>query len=142
MTLQDYASLVSGQSITNWLLALNLLLVGWLLVRVMRDQRHLSDIKSTLKHIVHSVQPTNSPEITGTQVGTPDVLQLTQRVAVKHGPQANSASNIVAFIAARQAGSSLEEAAQQCDLTEDEAFAISVSYRDAIPSPANNEAMS
>lgn len=142
MTLQDYASLVSGQSITNWLLALNLLLVGWLLIRVMRDQRDLSDIKSSLKQIVQSVPPTNSPEVTVTQVDTPDVAPLTQRVAANHGPQAKSASNIVAFIAARQAGSSLEEAAQQYHLTEDEAFAISVSYRDATPSPANNDAMS
>jgi low affinity Fe/Cu permease len=124
------------------LLALNLLLVGWLLIRVMRDQRDLSDIKSSLKQIVQSVPPTNSPEVTLTQVHTPDVAQLTQRVAANHGPQAKSASNIVAFIAARQAGSSLEEAAQQYDLTEDEAFAISVSYRDATPSPANNDAMS
>ncbi|EAQ07393.1 hypothetical protein SKA53_11188 [Yoonia vestfoldensis SKA53] len=134
--------MVSGQSITNWLLALNLLLVGWLLIRVMRDQRDLSDIKSSLKQIVQSVPPTNSPEVTVTQVDTPDVAQLTQRVAANHGPQAKSASNIVAFIAARQAGRSLEEAAQQYDLTEDEAFAISVSYRDATPSPANNDAMS
>ncbi|WP_424178247.1 hypothetical protein [Yoonia sp. TsM2_T14_4] len=108
----------------------------------MRDQRDLSDIKSSLKQIVQSVPPTNSPEVTVTQVDTPVVAPLTQRVAANHGPQAKSASNIVAFIAARQAGSSLEEAAQQYDLTEDEAFAISVSYRDATPSPANNDAMS
>lgn len=139
MTPQDSASLLSGQSITVLLLGLNFLLLGWIMIRVRRD---LADIKSSLKRIIQAVQPINSPEVIAPQVNTPDFQDQPQQAETILGPQAKSASNIVAFIAARQAGSSLQEAAQQYDLTEDEAFAISVSYRDAAPSPANNDAMS
>lgn len=139
MTPQDSASLLSGQSITVLLLGLNFLLLGWIMIRVRRD---LADIKSSLKRIIQAVQPINSPEVIAPQVNIPDVQDQPQQAGTILGPQAKTAPNIVAFIAARQAGSSLQEAAEQYDLTEDEAVAISVSYRDAAPSAANNDAMS
>lgn len=122
-------------------LAVNLGFIGWVFVGVRRNNRELSDIKSSLRRIIQSAQPANAPDIIAPQVNTlGDAVQSLQAETI-NGPQVESASNIEAFIAARKAGSSLQEAARQYDLTEDEAFAISISYRDAAAPPANNDAM-
>ena len=90
--------------------------------------------------IVQALPHGNSPKPIVPQARKPGVQPLDAETS--HGPQIKSASNIVAFIAARQAGQSLQEAAEQYGLTEDEALAISISYRDATPASANNNAMS
>ncbi len=140
MTLQDAATLMTGPMMTIGVLVLNLLFVGWVLAGVRRNQRALSDIKSSLKQIVQALPHGNSPELIVPQAKKPGVQPLDAETS--HGPQIKSASNIVAFMAALQADQSLQEAAQQYGLTEDEALAISISYRDATPASANNNAMS
>lgn len=131
---------MSGPMMTIGVLVLNLLIVGWVLAGVRRNHRALSDIKSSLKQIVQALPHGNSPKPIVPQARKPGVQPLDAETS--HGPQIKSASNIVAFIAARQAGQSLQEAAEQYGLTEDEALAISISYRDATPASANNNAMS
>lgn len=133
--------MTTGHLMTLGVLALNLGFIGWVFVGFRRNNRDLSDIKSSLKRIIQAVQPANGPDIIGPRVNTPGDADQPLRAETINGPQAGSASNIEAFITARKAGSSLQEAARQYDLTEDEAFAISISYRDAAPSPANNDAM-
>lgn len=142
MTLQSLLSLITGNGLTIGVLALNLLCIGWFFLGVRKNQRDLSDIKSSLKHTVRAVQPANIPDVIVPQVNTPSVQNEPPQAETIIRSQAKSSSSIVAFIAARQAGSSLQEAAQQYDLTEDEAVAVSVSYRDAAPAPANNDAIS
>ena len=127
---------------TIGVLVVNLVFIGLVFVGVRRNNRDLSDIKSSLKRIIQAVQPTNNPNIITPQNDTAVGGDQPQQAKTFLGPQARSASNIVAFIAACQAGSSLQEAAQQYDLTEDEALAISISYRDAAPVSENNDAMS
>lgn len=131
---------MTGPMMTIGVLVLNLLFFGWVLAGVRRNHRALSDIKSSLKQIVQALPHGNSPEPIVPQARKPGVQPLDAETS--HGPQIKSASNIVAFMAARQAGQSLQEAAQQYGLTEDEALAISISYRDATPASANNNAMS
>jgi hypothetical protein len=140
LTPQDAAILTTGQMMTIAVLLLNLLFVGWVFIGVRRNQRDLSDIRSSLKHIIQALPHGTSPELITPQTDTP-VVQLPD-AETSPGPQTKSAANIMAFIAARQAGHTLQEAAQRYDLTEDEALAISISYRDATPVSANNNAIS
>jgi len=141
LTPPDFVTFTTDQLTTLGVLALNLGFIGWIFVGVRRNNRDLSDIKSSLKRIIQAMQPTNIPDIIAPQVNTTSDADLPLRAETINGPQSGSTPNIEAFIAARKAGISLQEAARQYDLTEDEAFAISISYRDAAPSPVNNDAM-
>lgn len=131
---------------TIGLLALNIILAGWILTRMRRTQRELYELKSSLRHIVQTLQHQTGPKATApepvTQVSTSTALYLPADADIIAGPEPNAASKIEAFMAAIQAGSNMQDAAQRYDLTEDEALAISISYRDAAPSPANSDAIS
>jgi len=127
---------------TIGVLAPFLVFIGWVLVVVRRNNRDLSAIKLSLKHISEAMQLTNIPEINTSQVNIPGVVDQPQQAETINGSPARSAPNIGAAVAALKAGSSLQDAAQQYDLTEDEALAISISYRDEATASANNDAMS
>lgn len=131
---------------TIGLLALNIILAGWILTRVRRTQRDLYELKSSLRHIVQMLQHQTGPKATAPEpvprVSTATALNLPPDADMIDGPQPNAASKIEAFMAAVQAGSSMQDAAQRYDLTDDEALAISISYRNAAPSPANSDAIS
>ena len=134
--------MATGHLMTIGVLALFVVFIGWVFVGVRRYNRDLSAIKASLTHISEAVQLANRPENTAPEVNVSGVVDQPRQAETINGSQEKSASNIVAFIAAIQAGSSLQEAAQRYDLTEDEALAISISYRDAAPASANNDAMS
>lgn len=137
---------MSGHGMTLGLLAMNILLAGWLLTSIRRTQRDLSELKSSLRHIVQTLQHQIGPQATAPepvpQASTSTALYLPPDAERLAGPQPNKAPKIEAFMAAIQAGSSMQDAAKRYGLTEDEALAISISYRSAASSSANSDAIS
>lgn len=144
MTLQEFVTLMAGHEIALGLLISNVTLAGWTLTRIKRVNNDLAELKSSVRQIAQTLRHQKNLEET---VQSP-VLKVSSSIELPAGPGPIHRSppklpfDVETFIATLRAGGSLQDAAERHDLTEDEALAVSISYRDAASSAANSSAIS
>ena len=128
MTTDQILHLINGFEPFLVVIALNILLAIWILVRINRNYRSITAVKNLLtdmrRHEVSILKPATSSNEQDVQPG-PQTPKPTEIKATTDN------SEIGGFLKALQEGSDIDEAAKQFHLTEDEARVAVVGYRTA-----------